>query len=136
MVRQVYDQYIDFVSLERDLFSMNMDASYKAFNDPQVTEVRQTLANGEVRLGYSFRLPIAGDNIVLTPFAVAGGAYDSLLATSEAVGVGVGGNLRIWFRQDHYSGPASYFDLTAQYRVKVAGDKRAGGWFFTASVAY
>ena len=100
------------------------------------TEVRQTLANGEVRLGYSFRLPIAGDNIVRTPFAVAGGAYDSLLPTSEAVGVGVGGNLRIWFRQDHYSGPASYLDLTAQYRVKVAGDKRAGGWFFTASVAY
>ena len=100
------------------------------------TEVRQTLANGEFRLGYSFRLPISGDNFVLTPFAVAGATYDSLLSTTEAVGVGVGGNLRIWFRQDQYSGPASYFDLTAQYRVKVAGDKRAGGWFFTASVAY
>lgn len=100
------------------------------------TEVRQTLALGEARLGYSFRLPIADDNFVLTPFLVAGGAYDSLLPNSEAFGVGVGGNLRIWFRQDRYSGPASYFDLTAQYRVKVAGDKRAGGWFLTASVSY
>lgn len=42
LVKQVYDQYIDFVSLERDLFSMNMDASYKAFNDNNVTEVNST----------------------------------------------------------------------------------------------
>lgn len=42
LVKQVYDQYIDFVSLERDLFSMNMDASYMAFNDPQVTPVRRS----------------------------------------------------------------------------------------------
>lgn len=41
-MKQVYDQYIDFVSLERDLFSMNMDASYMAFNDPQVTPVRRS----------------------------------------------------------------------------------------------
>lgn len=38
-MKQVYDQYIDFVALEKDLVSMNMAGSYKAFNDEQVTEV-------------------------------------------------------------------------------------------------
>ncbi len=100
------------------------------------TQVHQTLAVGEARFGHSFRLPTSGDNIVVTPFAVAGAAYDSLLAISEAFGAGAGGNLRVWFRQDQYSGPASYFDLTVQYRIRVAGDKRAEGWFAGASISY
>jgi tetratricopeptide (TPR) repeat protein len=100
------------------------------------TEVHETLANGELRFGHSFRVPATSENVVATPFLVAGVAYDSLLATTSTLGVGIGGNLRFWFRQDRYSGPASYLDLTLQYRVKVAGDHRGGGWFFTTSISY
>ncbi len=100
------------------------------------TEVHQTLANAEFRIGHSFRLPGFDDKIVFTPFAVVGAAYDSLLARPDAFGAGAGANLRFWFRQDQYSGPASYLDLTVQYRVKLAGDDRAAGWFAGASVSY
>lgn len=100
------------------------------------TEVHETLANAELRFGHSFRLPASSKNVVATPFLVAGAAYDSLLATPSTLGAGVGLNIRVWFREDKYSGPASYIDLTGQYRVKVAGDSRGGGWFFTTSVSY
>ena len=100
------------------------------------TEVQETLANGELRLGYSFRLPTPGDNVVFTPFAVVGTAYDLLLATEGATGAGAGANLRVWFRQDQYSGPSSYLDFTVQYRLKVAGDERAKGWFGVISLSY
>jgi hypothetical protein len=100
------------------------------------TEVQETLANAEFRFGHSFRLPAPGENIVVTPFLVAGAAYDSLLATPGTLGAGAGLNVRVWFRQDKYSGPASYLDLTAQHRFKVEGDTRGGGWFFTTSVSY
>ena len=100
------------------------------------TEVHETLANAELRLGHSFRLPTAGDNLVFTPFAVVGTAYDLLLATEGATGAGAGANLRVWFRQDQYSGPASYLDFTVQYRLKLAGDERAEGWFGAISLTY
>ena len=100
------------------------------------TEVHETLANGELRFGHSFRITASSENIVATPFVVVGAAYDSLLGTPGTIGAGVGGTVRFWFRQDKYSGPASYFDLTLQRRAKVAGDKRGGGWFFTASLSY
>lgn len=100
------------------------------------TAVQQTLANAELRAGHSFRLPGFDDKIVFTPFAVVGAAYDSLLPRPDAFGAGAGANLRFWFRQDQYSGPASYLDLTAQYRFKLAGDDRAAGWFAGVSVSY
>ncbi len=100
------------------------------------TEVHQTLGLAEFRLGHSFRLPGFDDKIVFTPFAVVGAAYDSLLPIPDAFGAGAGVNLRFWFRQDQYSGPASFLDLNVQYRFKLAGDDRAAGWFAGASVSY
>lgn len=38
LVQAVYDQHLDFVSLERDLFSLEMPESYRAFNDASVSE--------------------------------------------------------------------------------------------------
>ena len=100
------------------------------------TEVQETLANAELRFGHSFRVPGLGLDVVATPFLVAGAAYDSLLATTSTFGAGAGFNARVWFREDKYSGPASYVDLTVQHRFKLAGDSRGGGWFFTALVSY
>jgi hypothetical protein len=93
------------------------------------SEVRQTLAGADARLGRAIRLRTPGDNVVLTAFAAVAVAYDSALPTREAYGAGGGLSLRLWFRQDRYSGPASYLEMSAQYRARLAGDKRAEGLF-------
>jgi len=98
-------------------------------------ESGQTLASAEARFGHAFR--VGGQpNLVFTPFVSAGAAYDSTLATPEAFGIGAGANLRLWFREDRYTAPMSYFDLTVQYRARVAGDRRAQGAFAVISLNY
>ena len=39
-IAKVYDQYTNFVSLEPSLFSLNLPASYRAYNDPNVADVQ------------------------------------------------------------------------------------------------
>jgi hypothetical protein len=36
--RQVYDQFIDFVSLEDRLFTLRQPNSFQAYNDPNITD--------------------------------------------------------------------------------------------------
>ncbi|CAI5715159.1 unnamed protein product [Peronospora farinosa] len=40
MIAKVYDQYTNFVSLEPSLFSLNLPASYRAYNDPNVADAQ------------------------------------------------------------------------------------------------
>ncbi len=102
----------------------------------QFLQTNQTLATFEARFGQSFRLDSVSPNLVISPFVAVGAAYDSTLATPGAVGAGLGTNLRFWFREDRYRAPMSYLDVSLQYRVRLAGDKRAEGWFGLISVAY
>ncbi len=99
-------------------------------------ETPQTLANAEVRFGHSFRLDAMSSNLVFSPFVAMGAAYDSTLARREAYGAGPGVNLRYWFREDRYTAPMSFIDLSVQYRARLAGDRRAEGWFGFLSVVY
>ncbi|PWV83643.1 NfrA family protein [Phyllobacterium myrsinacearum] len=99
-------------------------------------ESGQNIANGEARLGRSFRMDSIDDHLVLTPFVAVAANFDSDLANEFALGAGPGLNARYWFREDKYRAPMSYVDLTVQYRVRVAGDDRAGGVFAGLSVAY
>jgi len=40
LVQKIYDQYTNFISLEKDLFSLSIPKSYIAFNDPLLTDVQ------------------------------------------------------------------------------------------------
>jgi len=40
LVQKIYDQYSNFISLEKDLFSLSIPKSYIAFNDPLLTDVQ------------------------------------------------------------------------------------------------
>ncbi|KAI9920998.1 hypothetical protein PsorP6_000904 [Peronosclerospora sorghi] len=40
MIAKVYDQYTNFVSLEPSLFSLNLPESYRAYNDPNLTDAQ------------------------------------------------------------------------------------------------
>ncbi|WP_420963301.1 NfrA family protein [Brucella sp. IR073] len=99
-------------------------------------ESRQNVANGEARIGRSFRMDSIDKHLVLTPFVAVGASYDSDLTKEFALGAGPGINARYWFREDKYTAPRSYVDFTLQYRVKLAGDDRAKGLFAGISVNY
>ncbi|WP_162827051.1 bacteriophage N4 adsorption protein A [Pseudolabrys taiwanensis] len=99
-------------------------------------QAHQILASAEARYGHSFRLDAISPNVVLSPFVAVGAAYDTTLATRQAVGAGPGLNLRAWFREDHYTAPMSYLDLNVQYRLRINGDRRAEGWFSSLSLVY
>jgi tetratricopeptide (TPR) repeat protein len=91
----------------------------------------------ELQSGRSFRLPETWlGNTVVWPHAVLGADYNNAYSMPWAVGAGVGVNLRHWFREDRYHAPRSYFDLSVQYRLKVAGDERAKGWFIRSVFNY
>lgn len=99
-------------------------------------EAPQTLASAEARFGHSFQVDAISSNLVFSPFVAVGAAYDSTLATRAAYGAGPGVNLRYWFREDRYTAPMSFIDLSVQYRARLAGDRRAEGWFGFLSVVY
>jgi len=99
-------------------------------------EEKQTVGTFEARAGRSYRLDSISNRAVLTPFVSVGGAYDSALATPEALGAGAGVNLRYWFRESPYTAPMSFIDMTAQYRVRLVGDERAEGVFAGITLSY
>ena len=99
-------------------------------------ETGQEIAYGEARLGRSFRADEPDDHLVLTPFVGIVANYDSELANEYALGGGPGIHARYWFREDKYTAPMSYVDLTFQYRWKLDGDERAKGVFAGITLNY
>lgn len=57
-------------------------------------------------------------------------------AGPDAYSAGVGGSIRYWFGETKYIAPPSYWELTLQYRFRLAGDKRAEGIFAQTSINY
>ena len=97
---------------------------------------RQNYALGSVMGGRSFRLPGDGKTVAF-PHAIVAAEYNSLLPEEKlSVGVGPGVSVRRWFREDKYAAPRSYVDFSLQYRLRVAGDERVKGLFFTSLVSY
>ncbi|BAF89220.1 TPR repeat protein [Azorhizobium caulinodans ORS 571] len=90
----------------------------------------------EARWGRAYRADAISRNLMVTPFLAIGGGYDTAYATPFTLGAGPGLNIRYWFREDVYHAPMSYFDLTFQYRFKLAGDDRGEGLFAGAVVSY
>ena len=104
--------------------------------------------NSEWQVGRSYAIGGAGSRWVTFPHVVAAFDYDSKMnsgtdadgrtesSSGKAGGVGVGNNVRYWFREDAYNAPRSYVDFSLQYRVKVLGDDRAQGVFGRLTYSY
>ena len=93
----------------------------------------------EWRAGRSYRvqaLDIGNAKTVVWPHAVVGIDYSTAFSSRKAIGAGIGVNMRYWFRENFYTAPQSYFDLSLQYRVKLSGDDRAGGVFLRGNLYY
>ncbi|MBC5783129.1 tetratricopeptide repeat protein [Ramlibacter sp. USB13] len=71
------------------------------------------------------------------PHLFAGLEYNSAdLVEKTSSGVGPGISLRHWFREDVYTAPRSYWDITAQYRFRTSGDDRLKGFYLNAFLNY
>jgi len=112
-------------------FTWQFYADYNRFVDSA-----ETIANADLRIGQSVRLDQLNRNLVLFPHVGFFANYDNKLAHAGAYSVGPGATLRYWFREDTYTAPMSYVDLTAQYRFRVGGDQRAEGVFGQVLVNY
>jgi tetratricopeptide (TPR) repeat protein len=107
---------------------------YADFN--RFMESGETVASADLRIGQSYRLDAINRNLVLFPHVGVFASYDNKLATAGAYSAGPGATLRYWFREDKYTAPMSYLDLTAQYRFRLGGDRRAEGPFGQVLVNY
>ena len=104
--------------------------------------------NSEWQVGRSYAIGGTGSRWVSFPHVVAAFDYDSKMhsetaadgstdsSSGKAGGLGVGNNVRYWFREDTYNAPRSYVDFSLQYRVKVVGDERAEGVFARLTYSY
>jgi hypothetical protein len=81
---------------------------------------------------------VGGDGrTTVYPHLFAGLEYTSNdPVTKTSAGAGPGISLRHWFREDVYTAPRSYWDVTAQYRFKVAGDDRMKGFYLNGFLNY
>ena len=99
-----------------------------------LTDAGATFAVVDGRIGRSYQP--GGGNLILAPFVGATLSYDSGLEREAALSAGPGVWLRLWIREDRYRAPQSYIDVALQYRVRLAGDRRAEGLFGNLSFAY
>jgi tetratricopeptide (TPR) repeat protein len=95
----------------------------------------ETFGVAEARIGRSYRTG-ADSRLILAPFAGLHATYDSGAATHVALGVEPGLWVRRWFRPGEFAAPRSFADLTLQYRIRLAGARRAEGLFASFSVSY
>jgi bacteriophage N4 adsorption protein A len=97
----------------------------------------QNYAVANAKVGRSYRLDSISPDLVAFPHAVLAGEYSDAYAKRSAVGLGPGINFRYWYRQNAYNAHRSYFDVSLQYRAKLAGDElRAKGAFLTLLTSY
>lgn len=96
----------------------------------------QTYGLASAQAGRSFRLDGISPDLVLFPHLTVNGDYNSLNGNKTAFGAGPGVSLRYWFRADRYHAPRSSLDVSLQYRLKLGGDDRAKGFFFTTTLSY
>jgi len=100
--------------------------------------------NSEWQVGRSYAIGGTGSRWVTFPHVVAAIDYDSKMkseaggdfSSGNAGGIGIGNNVRYWFREDAYNAPRSYVDFSLQYRARVFGEDRAKGVFARLTYSY
>lgn len=88
----------------------------------------------ELRYGHTWRLPMISDRLTVYPHVAVAGDHDNRQPDETAIGAGPGIQLRYWFREGRYTAPASYLDVTVQYRFPLTSAARARGLVVRATL--
>ncbi|MGN6232756.1 MAG: NfrA family protein [Trinickia sp.] len=81
----------------------------------------------EFRYGHTWSLPSISDHLTVYPHVAVVFDRDSKETKQTAIGIGPGVQFRFWFRESRYAAPASWADLTVQYRFPLTSAARARG---------
>ncbi|WP_175820112.1 bacteriophage N4 adsorption protein A [Burkholderia sp. BCC0419] len=88
----------------------------------------------ELRYGHTWRLPMLSNRLTVYPHAAVAGDHDNRQPDKTAIGAGPGIQFRYWFREGRYTAPASYLDVTVQYRFPLTSAVRARGLVVRATL--
>ncbi|NPT39789.1 bacteriophage N4 adsorption protein A [Paraburkholderia sp. 1N] len=88
----------------------------------------------ELRYGHTWRLPAINDHLTVYPHLALAGDHDNRQTNQTAIGIGPGIQFRFWFRESRYSAPASWADVTVQYRLPLTSAARARGLVVRATL--
>lgn len=75
-----------------------------------------------------------GNRLTVYPHVAVAGDHDNREKDETAIGVGPGIQFRYWFREGRYTAPASYVDVTVQYRFPLTSAARARGLVVRATL--
>jgi tetratricopeptide (TPR) repeat protein len=90
----------------------------------------------ELRYGHTWAVSAISDHLTVYPHAAFVFNHDSREFNKTAMGVGPGVQFRYWFRESRYSAPASYADVTVQYRLPLTSAARGRGLVVQATLWY
>ncbi|RQZ19898.1 bacteriophage N4 adsorption protein A [Burkholderia sp. Bp9031] len=88
----------------------------------------------ELRYGHTWRLPMLSNRLTVYPHVAVAGDHDNRQPDRTAIGAGPGVQFRYWFREGRYTAPASYLDVTVQYRFPLTSAARARGLVVRATL--
>lgn len=81
----------------------------------------------QLRYGHTWAITQISDHLTVYPHVALIFDRDSKERNQTAISVGPGVQFRFWFRENRYSAPASYADLTVQYHIPLTSAARARG---------
>ncbi len=138
------ERLVKLGSLSQNDWLLRMGYSSEAGNDLRVTEPSwrawqvyaeadyflhqgRYILYSQLRYGHTWAVPAISDHLTVYPHVALIFDHDSKAQDRTAISVGPGVQFRFWFREHHYSAPASYADLTVQYHIPLTSAARARG---------
>lgn len=88
----------------------------------------------ELRYGHTWVLQKISDRLTVYPHIAVAGDHDNKSTNQTAIGIGPGIQFRYWFRESRYRAPASWLDVTVQYRFPLTSAERARGLVVRATL--
>lgn len=96
-------------------------------------QARRLLLSSEGHLGFSLPV-VVGSRLTFNAYPLFSADLDNQALPNVAVAAGLGAGVRLWFREDDYRSPASFFDFNLQYRISQT--ERGEGIFVRVLLAY
>ncbi|MEM5433761.1 NfrA family protein [Paraburkholderia diazotrophica] len=88
----------------------------------------------ELRYGHTWRVTPISEKLTVYPHVALAGDHDNKATDQTALGIGPGVQFRFWFRESKYRAPASWADITVQYRFPLTSAARARGLVVRATL--
>jgi Tfp pilus assembly protein PilF len=81
----------------------------------------------QLRYGHTWAVNAISDHLTVYPHVALVFDHDNKAQNQTALSIGPGVQFRFWFRENRYSAPASWADLTVQYHIPLTSAARARG---------